>query len=232
MYTLEELGKKFKLEHLNKAPAVFDYKKLEWYNGQYIRALTDEELYKWTLPFITGTGDACLEINPENPQPKPKVGPEYSGVALGDDGEPVCVDSSMNMSSADVKAALMKLMPLIKERLHFLTDAAEMVHFLFTEPAVPPKADIIPKKIDEAKTKEVLENAIEFVKQLPSLDHEASEALAKSYAEKLGIKLGDFMMPIRMAVTGSRVSPPLMGSILILGVEKSVERIRRTLAEF
>ena len=126
----------------------------------------------------------------------------------------------------------MKLMPLIKERLHFLTDAAEMVHFLFTEPAVPPKADIIPKKIDEAKTKEVLENAIEFVKQLPSLDHEASEALAKSYAEKLGIKLGDFMMPIRMAVTGSRVSPPLMGSILILGVEKSVERIRRTLAEF
>ncbi|HAO30772.1 MAG TPA: glutamate--tRNA ligase, partial [Treponema sp.] len=75
MYTLEELGKAFRLEHLNKAPAVFDYKKLEWYNGQYIRALSDEELYKWTLPFITGTGDALLEINPENPQPKPNVGP-------------------------------------------------------------------------------------------------------------------------------------------------------------
>ncbi|MEE1165928.1 MAG: hypothetical protein UHP28_02085, partial [Treponema sp.] len=40
------------------------------------------------------------------------------------------------------------------------------------------------------------------------------------------------MMPIRMAVTGSRVSPPLMGSILILGVEKSIERIERTLATF
>jgi len=56
--------------------------------------------------------------------------------------------------------------------------------------------------------------------------------LQKKYAEELGIKLGDFMMPIRMAVTGSRVSPPLMGSILILGVEKSLERIERTLAEF
>ncbi|MBQ2314769.1 MAG: glutamate--tRNA ligase [Treponema sp.] len=230
IYSLEELAQGFKLEHLNKAPAVFDYKKLEWYNGQYIRALSDEELYRWTLPFITGTGDAQLEINPDNPQPKPKVGPEYSGVALGDDGEPVCVDKSMGMSSADVKAALMQLMPLIKERLHFLTDAAEMVHFLFTEPAVPPKTELVPKRLDEAKTREVLQAAKEFIGQLPSLDHEAAEENAKQRAEALGVKLGDFMMPIRMAVTGSRVSPPLIGSILILGVEKSIARVERALA--
>lgn len=230
IYSLEELAQGFKLEHLNKAPAVFDYKKLEWYNGQYIRALSDEELYRWTLPFITGTGDAQLEINPDNPQPKPKVGPEYSGVALGDDGEPVCVDKSMGMSSADVKAALMQLMPLIKERLHFLTDAAEMVHFLFTEPAVPPKTELVPKRLDESKTREVLQAAKEFIGQLPSLDHEAAEENAKQRAEALGVKLGDFMMPIRMAVTGSRVSPPLIGSILILGVEKSIARVERALA--
>jgi len=231
-YTLEELAKNFKLEHLNKAPAVFDYKKLEFYNGNYIRQLSDEELYKWTLPFITGTGDATLEINPDNPQPKPKVGPEYSGVALGIDGEPVCVDASMNMSSADVKDALMKLMPLIKERLHFLCDAAEMVHFLFTEPAVPPVEQIVPKKLDAAKTKEVLEAAKDFVAAIFGKSHEEAEELAKASAEKLGIKLGDFMMPIRMAVTGSRVSPPLIGSIWILGKEKSLARIEKTLAAF
>lgn len=232
IYSLEELAQGFRLEHLNKAPAVFDYKKLEWYNGQYIRALSDEELYRWTLPFITGTGDALLEINPDNPQPKPKVGPEYSGIALGADGEPVCVDAGMQMSSADVKAALMQLMPLIKERLHFLTDAAEMVRFLFTEPAVPPKTELVPKRLDEAKTREVLEEAKEFIRQLPSLDHDAAEERAKQCAEKLGVKLGDFMMPIRLAVTGSRVSPPLIGSILILGVEKSVARVERALASF
>ena len=231
-YTLDELASSFSLEHLNKAPAVFDYKKLEYFNGNYIRMLSDEELYKWTLPFITGTGDAALEINPENPQPAPKVGPEYSGVALGEDGEPFCVDKSMNMSSSDVKEKLLSLMPLIKERLKYLTDAAEMVHFLFTEPAVPPVEQIIPKKLDNAKTKEVLEKAKDFVKALPELSHEEQENLAKKMAEDLGIKLGDFMMPIRMAVTGSRVSPPLMGSILILGVEKSIERIERTLKSF
>ena len=231
-YTLEELAKAFKLEHLNKAPAVFDYKKLEYYNGNYIRMLSDEDLYKWTLPFITGTGDAALEINPENPQPKPKVGPEYSGVALGDDGEPVCVDKAMNMSSADVKAALMKLMPLIKERLKYLTDAAEMVHFLFTEPAVPPKEEIIPKRLDEAKTKEVLLKAKDFVSQIFGMSHEDAEELGRKMSEEAGVKMGDFMMPIRMAVTGSRVSPPLIGSILILGKDEAIARIDRTLAVF
>ncbi len=229
-YTLDELAKAFKLEHLNKAPAVFDYKKLEYYNGNYIRMLSAEELYKWTLPFITGTGDATLEINPENPQPKPKVGPEYSGVALGGDGRPYCVDKSMNMSTEDVEKTLLGLMPLIQERLHFLCDAAEMVHFMFTEPAVPPSDQIIPKKLDIAKTKEVLEAAKTFVSEIFGKTHDEAEVLAKENAEKLGIKLGDFMMPIRMAVTGSRVSPPLIGSIWVLGKEKSLARIERTLA--
>jgi glutamyl-tRNA synthetase len=232
MYSLDELCRGFKIEHLNKSPAVFDYKKLEWYNGQYIRLLSDEDLYTWTLPFITGTGDAALPINVTTEFPAPHTGPAYSGIILGEDGEPVCVDKNMNMSSADVKAALMDLMPLIKERLHYLTDAAEMVHFLFTEPAVPPVADIIPKRLDAAKTKAVLENAKDFVRALPGLEHEAAENLARKKAEEMGIKMGDFMMPIRMATTGSRVSPPLIGSILILGVDRSIERIERTLKEF
>ena len=53
---------------------------------------------------------------------------------------------------------------------------------------------------------------------------------AYELAEKLGIKLGDFMMPVRMAVTGSKVSPPLIGSILVLGKERSLARIEKTLA--
>ncbi|MDE5614402.1 MAG: glutamate--tRNA ligase [Treponemataceae bacterium] len=229
-YTLDELARHFSLEHLNKAPAVFDYKKLEFYNGNYIRQLTAEELYRKTLPFITGTGDATLGINPENPQPKPNVGPEFSGVALGDDGEPYCVDESMRMTGAEVKQTLIGLMPLIQERLKFLTEAAEMVRFMFTEPAVPPAEQLVPKKLDAAKTKEVLERAKAFVAVIFERGHEEAEAFAKAEAESLGVKLGDFMMPIRMAVTGSRVSPPLIGSIAVLGREKALARIARAVA--
>ena len=74
--------------------------------------------------------------------------------------------------------------------------------------------------------------AKDFVAALPPLSplsHDEAENRAKETAEKLGVKLGDFMMPIRMAVTGSRISPPLIGSILILGVPRSLERIERTL---
>ena len=136
----------------------------------------------------------------------------------------------MNMTSVDVKKTLLGLMPLIQERLKFLTEAAEMVHFMFTEPAVPPVEQLIPKKLDQAKTKEVLENAREFVAKVFELDHEGAENFAKAKAEELGIKLGDFMMPVRMAVTGSRVSPPLIGSIAVLGKERALARLEKAIA--
>ena len=231
-YTLEELAENFKLEHLNKSPAVFDYKKLEWYNGQYIRMMSDKELYEKVLPFITGTGDAALDINVSDEFPAPRVGPAYSGVGLGDDGKPFCVDKSMNMTSEDVEKTLMSLMPLIKERLKYLSDAAESVHFMFTEPKVPAIEEIIPKKLDAAKTREVLEEAKTFVAEIFGKTHDEAEELARTEAEKLGVKMGDFMMPIRMAVTGSRVSPPLIGSIWILRKERALARIEKTLSAF
>ncbi|MGP1587784.1 MAG: glutamate--tRNA ligase [Treponemataceae bacterium] len=247
MYPMQDLQKLFKMEHLNKAGAVFDYKKLEWFNGQYLRQMSDQELYKAVLPFITGTGDASICINASEQFPAPKVGPCVSGIALGDNGRPVLADNETlargdfgmaavksvgELSSDQIQEKLMELMPLIKERLHYLTDAAEMVRFLFTEVEVPPVEQIIPKKLDMEKTKEILESSKDFIRALPIMDHEAQENLARSMAEKMGIKMGDFMMPIRMAVTGSRVSPPLMGSILILGIEKSIERVERVLASF
>ncbi|MDR0487277.1 MAG: glutamate--tRNA ligase, partial [Treponema sp.] len=56
IYTPDELAERFSLEKLNKAPAVFDYKKLEWYNGQYIRMKSDQELAELSLPFAQAAG--------------------------------------------------------------------------------------------------------------------------------------------------------------------------------
>ncbi|NLK45870.1 MAG: glutamate--tRNA ligase [Treponema sp.] len=237
MYELSELEKLFKLEHLNKAPAVFDYKKLEWFNGQYIRLMSDEELFSAVLPFITGTGDATIPINTSEEFPAPHVGSEYSGITLKD-GKLCIAESALkagaeNISDEEIRTKLLALMPLIKERLHFLTDAAEMIGFLFKNTEVPPIEEIIPKRLDGAKTKEVLEASKEFIEKLFDIsDHEKQDELAKNIAENIGVKLGDFMMPIRMAVTGSKVSPPLIGSILILGKEKALERTNRTIAKF
>ena len=220
MFTLEELGKLFMMEHINKAPAVFDYKKLEWFNGQYMRLKTDDELFDLTWPFIANSGlfGGCGEGEQNSPEARKSAGLLFA-------------DQTLLVPTAAQKDTLMKVMPLIRERLHFLTDAPAMVAFLFGEPVIPPAEEIVPKKLDAAKTREVLRAAKDVIAKIGGLTEEQANELFHAAAEALGVKLGDLMMPIRMAVTGSRVSPPLVGSIQILGIEASLARIDRTLAE-
>lgn len=237
IFPMGDLEKLFKMDHLNKAGAVFDYKKLEWFNGQYMRLMSDDELLAKLLPFITGTGDAAVPIQASEEFPAPKVGPEYSGIAYNAEGK-LCVAQSAldagaeNLSHDEIFAKLKDLMPLIKERLHFLSDSAEMVGFLFKNVTAPSVEVLTPKKLDADGAKKVLEQAIVFINELDGKSHEEQESLAKEHATQLGVKLGDFMMPIRMAVTGSKVSPPLVGSILALGAEKAIARINNALAQF
>lgn len=214
MYSLEELGTLFKMEKINKAPAVFDYKKLEWFNGQYMRLKTDEELFELTWPFIANSG----LLGPVDQAERDKAGLLF-------DNQTLLIPTSQQ------KEMLMKVMPLIKERLHFLTDAPAMVGFLFNEPSVPPVEEIIPKKLDAAKTREVLLAAKDVTSKIGGLSEEDANLLFHAKADELGVKLGDFMMPIRMAISGSRVSPPLVGSIQILGIAKAIARIEKTIAE-
>ncbi len=214
MFSLEELGKLFDPKHINKAPAIFDYKKLEWFNGQYMRLKTDEELFDLTWPFIANSG----LFGEQNPKEREAAGLRFA-------------DQTLLKPTDEQRKTLMQIMPLIKERLHFLTEAPDMVRFLFEEPAVPEQAAIIPKKLDAEQTRAVLEKAKTVLPKIAGLEeHEASE-LFRTEATAMGVKLGDFMMPIRMAVTGSRISPPLVGSIQILGIDRAIARIDKTLQE-
>ncbi|MFH2115387.1 MAG: glutamate--tRNA ligase, partial [Spirochaetota bacterium] len=193
LYSLEDLARLFNVDHINKAPAVFDYVKLEWFNGQYIRTYDDEGLAVLIEPVLSGAGLI---------------------------GTPPSVAE---------KATVLAAAPLVRERLKFTTDAAESLSFLFTEPAIPPVADMLPKKLDAAATVVVLEAARQLLLQVGVNDHEMVEAAFRQKAEELGRKLGDLLMPLRMAVTGTRVSPPLFESIRVLGVDKALPRIDRTL---
>ncbi|MCF0238498.1 MAG: glutamate--tRNA ligase [Sphaerochaetaceae bacterium] len=55
-FTREELEKCFSLEKINKAPGVFDYQKLDWFNGQYIKKKTNEELATLLMPYLKEAG--------------------------------------------------------------------------------------------------------------------------------------------------------------------------------
>jgi glutamyl-tRNA synthetase len=66
---------------------------------------------------------------------------------------------------------------------------------------------------------------------MAACNDEEAETLVKAKAEKEAVKPGDLMMPLRVAVTGARVSPPLFGSLRLLGAEKCLARIDRALAK-
>ncbi|MEL3909333.1 MAG: glutamate--tRNA ligase [Treponemataceae bacterium] len=207
IYTLEELGELFSLDHLNKAPAVFDYKKLDWFNGQYIRSKTDEELFDLTWGFVANAG---LFGKP------PKT-------------ESIFLDETSLKPTSEQRAALMRIIPLIKERIHLLSETPEMIRFLFETPPVASLDEFMPKKLDEATVKRILLVAKTIVPKLEGMSEEDGFELFKPEGKRLDIKMGDFMRPIRVAITGSRVSPPLVGSIQILGTEETIKRLDKAL---
>ena len=200
IYTLKELEELFSQDKLNKAPAIFDYKKLEWFNGQYIRMKSDTELAELCLPW-------AIEAKLFN---------------SGTDGRNTPTEEEYRLFSA--------AMPLIKERVLFLHEAPAKIAYLFSEPALPAAEEFIPKKADLARTIELLRLSRNFVRALAEADDdETAEKLIKEEAEKNAVKLGDLMMPLRVAITGTRVSPPLFGSLRLLGTQRSLARVDRAL---
>ncbi len=195
-FTLRELEGVFDLKKINKARGVFDYRKLEWFNGQYIRKMENSCLKEGIIPILERDG---------------VVGSPPSD-------EEMCVIDGM--------------IPLIKERLHFLSDVSEMSEFLFRDNLEYPKEDLVSRKVDEAKTIEILKAAGEIVKGFVSRTDEENEDIFRKTAEDLGVKLGSLLMPLRVAITGKSVSPPLFGSFRLLGEERVLKRINQAIALF
>lgn len=51
MFTLDELTRAFSIDGISKSPSIFDYDKLEWFNGEYIRKMSPEEFTSYAMPY-------------------------------------------------------------------------------------------------------------------------------------------------------------------------------------
>ena len=97
-----------------------------------------------------------------------------------------------------------------------LSDVVPLARFLFQEVS-PAAEDLVPKKLDRARAAELLRQAAVLLEGFESRDELGNEAAFRGLAEKLGVKLGDLLQPLRVAVTGSRASPPLFASAATAG---------------
>jgi glutamyl-tRNA synthetase len=126
---------------------------------------------------------------------------------------------------------LMRLAPLLKERLVRLGDATELAAFLTeTDDEVAALYEpelLLPKGRAASDVAEALARAHNALAAVPEPDFAAGEleAICRTTAEAHGWKAGDFFRPLRVAITGRLVSPPLFGSMELLGRERTLARI-------
>ncbi len=128
--------------------------------------------------------------------------------------------------TAREEEVLTEAAPLVQERITLLGEAPEMLSFLFKADDAIDVADDARKGLPENLT-EVLDAAIAALESVTDWTAEnIQEALRTALVEELDIKPRKAFGPVRTAVSGRRISPPLFESMVILGKDSSLARIR------
>jgi glutamyl-tRNA synthetase len=184
--SMDELVAAFDLGRVSPSPAFFDYDKLNWMNGEYIRALPPEEFVARCLPF----------------------GEQRYGERL----------------DADVFAGAMKI---AQERATTLRDAAEAAWFLF-EPE--DGFAIAPESLERLRsTERVGEILAAVADHLETCEWTVEGVDLRPVLEKLEIKPRKGLPAVYAAVEGTHAGLPLFDSIVLLGRERAVRRVRAAL---
>ncbi|NOZ29500.1 MAG: glutamate--tRNA ligase [Chloroflexi bacterium] len=121
------------------------------------------------------------------------------------------------------------LMPAVQERVKKLSEAAEIVDFVFKEPGEYDPKLLIGRKMTAAQSLEALRAARQVLADLPEFDPDLMEAEMRALAERLGVKAGPLFGILRIAITGKKVAPPLFVSIVAVGREKALARCDRAM---
>jgi glutamyl-tRNA synthetase len=172
----DELVERFSLDRVSPSPAQFDYQKLDWMNGVYVRELTTEEFAHRLLLWL---GENGYEWDAE---------------------------------------LVTRTAPLVQEKIARLSEYPGFAGFFFHE--------VEPDGADLDGGTPMLDAAAHALTSLEPFEAAAIEAALREAAERLELKPRQAFQPIRVAVTGSKVSPGLFESIELLGRETTLSRLR------
>lgn len=118
-----------------------------------------------------------------------------------------------------------KALPIIQERIVRLKEVVPMLGFLFaTEVKFDEESAV---KVADAEAQKVIQSALASLEKLVEWRHaEIEGALRSALIEELGLKPRNAFGPVRIAITGSHISPPLFESMELLGRERSIARLK------
>ncbi|AOZ72385.1 glutamate--tRNA ligase [Boudabousia tangfeifanii] len=203
IFSAEEMVGAFDVHDVNPNPARFDVKKCTAINAEHIRLLAEDDFRDRLVPYLADI------YSPE------------------DERQPMVSAETFAQLSEREQEILTVAAPLIQTRIQVLSQAREMLGFLFVG---ADQVEYDEKAVGKLKpeAKEVLAAAIETVEALPEFTTEALEhSLRAKIVEEMEIKPRLAFGPLRLAVTGRLVSPPLFECMELLGKEESLARLRR-----
>lgn len=193
--SLDVLIDNFALDDVNSAPAFFDVQKLTHLDGEYIRHLSTHDFVAACLPWVDPAETAW---QPSIPPPWP---PERFN-----------------------RAVFERIAPSVQERVSTLGEVPAMVDFLFLpEPVIDDDSwqRAIVKEERAGAILDAARRAYADIDWVPPVLHETTRGIAES----VGRSLAKAQAPIRVAVTGRRVGPPLFESLAVLGREEVLRRL-------
>jgi glutamyl-tRNA synthetase len=171
----DALVERFSLDRVGASPATFDYAKLDWMNGVYLRELSPDEYATRLVTYLREQG--------------------------------------IDWPEDRLRAAA----PIVQEKIGRLDEFPAFAGFLFHDVEPDPELLDLP----------ILDAAASALAAVEPWRTDAIETALKQLCEDLGEKPRTVYLPIRVAVTGSRVSPGLYESLELLGRDESLARIRR-----
>lgn len=202
--SMDDFCRLFEIKDISISPAIFDLDKLDFFNGYYIRQKGIEELTESCLPHLVMADS--IERHGEG---------KYKLVSTGEE-----------VSYEYLKGVV----GLAQERMKKLSEVAELSDFFFFEINYAPEM-LVWKKSTVENAKAALEKIHELLDKIPAKEwvrHAIKDEIMTYLAAK-ELKTGEYLWPLRVALTGKEASPGPFEVAEVLGKEKSLARLQQAI---
>ncbi|MGD9142089.1 MAG: glutamate--tRNA ligase, partial [bacterium] len=190
LFTTGELVEKFSLDRVSDTPAIFDYKKLLWMNGEHMKRGPVEKRVQLVTPHLEAAGLVKQPV----------------------DGEKL--------------AFIRRVVEVVGDRLKMPRDIVELSDFFFLdEVEYEEKAgEKFLRRHYVGPAFRILEDRLQ---KLHAYNELGIEEVMRGLAGEMGLKAGELIHPVRVALTGRRHSPGIFEVMTLLGKDKVLERLAR-----
>jgi glutamyl-tRNA synthetase len=215
--TREEMIAAFDLKSCKSSPAQVDLRKLQWMNGEYIRAMSPEIFNEIAQKEFQKAG---IEIQGRATSP---TEPRSYEAARSERLAPPAHSESTGSAEA--------VFALLQPRVKLPSEIVPQGRFLFNDDyEYDEKA--VEKKLLKDGVFQTLEKIAAIFQSLENFDEASVDKALHDFVEASGLGFGAVMPPVRIAVSGQQSGPDLAPVLAILGKEKVLARIAKTVERF